>query len=238
MQAKDAEYKQKQSVPVGYEVTLNTVNGETKLAARNVYAGILSGPASLNQSSDKGDIKDMQKLLEGKGVEDNVYSHYLNPITQEGSISVGRGADKVVVKVPASVILQNWPETNTFSAFREKYQTSLDLNNGISTDKGGNEGGFVTAFRAAQPPTSPYVVKYHINNTGNGYNVKWWVAKNPGGGKPVGEFYINGEIVGEKYGVPSNMSEEQVEALTNQMKDKDWVQKNIILKTKLEAQNK
>lgn len=234
VQAKDLEYQRTQSVPVGYEVTLNTSKPELQREAEKRYSSIAASVASLNSSSDKGDANNILKFLEGKGVEQNTYSHYLNPITHEGTITIRRGTEMATMKVPESVILQHWPETNTFSAFREKFQVPLDLNNGISTDVGGAQGGFATAFKANQGSTSPYVVKYHVNSTGNGqYNLRWWVAKNPGNGQPVQEFFINGETIGEKYGIPSNMSEEQVMSVINQMKQKDWVEKTVLLNAKL-----
>jgi len=215
-------------------VTLNTVDSKGKEAARNTYSSIVGTVTSLNPGSNKGEFKDFEAMLSGKPgeVDQNVYSHYLNPITQQGTLTVKRGNTSVSIPVPASVILQHWPETSTVSAFREKFQTSLDLNRGISTDNG---QGFASAFKANQGATSPYIVKYHVNSTGDGkYNLKWWVAGKPAQGANTPEMYIPGEIVGEKYGIPSDMSEEQVMSVINQMKNKTWVEQALILNKKLQ----
>jgi len=233
LQAKDNEYKRKQSTEVGYDVTLNTIDSKTKEQARNIYSSIVGAVTSLNSSSTKGEFKDFEAMLSGKPgeIDQNIYSHYLNPITQQGSITIKRGGESVSIPVPASVILQHWPESSTFSGFREKFQTSLDLNNGMTTDDG---GGFASAFKANQGPVSPYVVKYHVNNNGDGtYSLKWWVGAKPKQGETSTPLIIPGETVGEKYGIPSAMSEEQIMSVINQMKQKEWVDKAVTLYDKL-----
>lgn len=233
VQAKDLEYKRRQSTGVGYEVTLNANDSKSKETARNIYSSIVGTVTGLNPSSNKGQFKDFETLLSGKPgeVDQNVYSHYLNPITQQGTLTVKRGNESVSIPVPASVILQHWPETSTFSAFREKFQTSLDLNSGMTTDNG---QGFASAFKANQGPVSPYVVKYHVNNNGDGtYSLKWWVGAKPKQGEVSPAIIIPGETIDEKYGIPSSMSEEQVMSVTNQMKQKEWVEKAVILYNKL-----
>lgn len=233
--AKDAAYKNKQNVEVGYDVTLNTAKPELQKGAEKLYSSIASSIASLNESSTKGPANDILKFLaESKDAGQNVYSHYLNPITHQGSITITRGTESATLPVPESVILQHWPETSTFSAFREKFQTALNLNNGAYTGK-----GFSSARQAYQGAVSPYIVKYHIVGNGDGtYGVNWYVAENKGAGQPVGKFYIDGEIMGEKYGVPSQMSEEQVMQIVNSMNDKNWVEQKVILNEKLKEQNK
>jgi hypothetical protein len=227
--AKDAAYKSVQSVEQGYEITLNTVDSKSKENARNIYASIVGQVTALNPSSNKGEYKKMEEFLSGKDVEQNVYSHYINPITHQGQLTIRRGGDLVTIPVPESVILQKWPETSTYSAFREKFQTSLELNHGAYT-----ANTFTEATKVNQGATSPYITKYAVVGNGDGtYGIRWWVAQNKGAGQPVGEMLIPGEVLGEKYGVPSRLSEEQVMSYIESLKNPTFVEQKLILNQKL-----
>lgn len=229
IQAKDRAYKERQSTEVGYNVTLNTVDSKTKEGAKNTFAAIVGAATSLNPPSSKGEYKDFEAMLSGKDVDQNVYSHYINPITQQGTLTISRGNDKVSINVPASEILRYWPESSTYSAFREKFQPAIDFNRGMYTGT-----DYTDAYKVNTGAASPYIVKYHVIPTGNGsYRLKWWVAGNPGAGKNVQDFIIPGEVMGEKYGLPQEMSEEQVMATINQMKQKDWLDRVVLLDQKL-----
>ena len=49
----------------------------------------------------------------------------------------------------------------------------------------------------------------------------------------MGKELIPGEIMGEKYGVPSQLSEEQVMQLVSSLNSKDWVEQKLILNQKI-----
>lgn len=229
--AKDQEYQRRQTTEIGYEVTRPVIDSKTREAANIDFASIASVVKDLNPGSNKGQYNEFLDLLDksGKGWEGNIYKTYINPITGAGSLTIMRGSDVATISVPATEILRKYPEQNTFSAFREKFQPSLDLNRGMSTGQ-----GFADAFKANQPSTSPYIVKYHVLSTGNGtYRLKWWAGEKPTQGSPSPALSINGEVMGEKYGLPQEMSEEQIMAVINQMKDKTWVEKTLLLDQKL-----
>lgn len=227
---KELEYQKRQTSSIGFNITIPATNSSEKEFAKTTYSAIVNSANELNPSSNKGSYKTFASLLSGKDVDQNVYSRYINPITGEGSLTITRGTDMVSIPVPASEILRHWPESSTYSAFREKFQPALDLNRGITTNVTGN---FSNAFPAYQGITSPYVVKYDVNSTGDGnYNIKWYVGLKPKVGESP-KMLINGEILGEQYGIPNKMTEEQIMAVTNQLKDKTYVEKIIALNSKL-----
>lgn len=229
--AKDQEYQRRQTTELGFEVTRPVIDSKTREQANLEFASIASVVKDLNPGSNKGEYNDFLSLLDkgGKGWEGNIYKTYINPITGAGSLTIMRGSDVLSIPVPAEEILRKYPEQRVNSAFTEKFQPSLDLNRGIATGE-----GYADAFKANQPSTSPYIVKYHVLSTGNGtYRLKWWAGVKPTQGEPSPSMLINGEVMGEKYGLPQDMSEEQIMATINQMKDKTWVEKTITLDQKL-----
>lgn len=231
LNAKDRAYKERQSTEVGVEVTRPVIDAKSREDANTDFASIVSSVKALNPSSNKGEYNNFLDLLDKskKGWEGNIYKTYVDPITGQGSLSILRGSDVVSVNVPASEILRKYPEQNTFSQFREKFQPAIDLNRGQYTGT-----DYTDAYKVNLGTTSPYVVKYHVLSTGNGsYRLKWWVANNPGAGKNVNNFLIPGEVMGEKYGLPQDMSEEQVMSTINQMQQKDWLDRTIMLDQKL-----
>ena len=227
--AKDQAYQRAQSTEVGYTVTRPTIDSNSKEQAILEFTSIVGAVKDLNPSSDKGQYNDFLSLMADKEKDNNVYSSYLNPITGAASLTITRGNKQLTVPIPATELLRKYPEQNTFSAFRERFQPALDLHNGVAT---GNQ--FSDAYKANQPSTSPYIVKYHILSTGNGaYRLKWWVGTKPPQGSPSPVLEINGEVMGEKYGLPQEMTEEEIMATINQMKDKTWVEKTLLLNRKL-----
>lgn len=227
--AKDQAYQRTQSTEVGYTVTRPTIDSKSREQAILEFTNIVGAVKDLNPSSDKGQYNDFLSLMADKEKDNNVYSSYLNPITGAASLTITRGNKQLTVPIPATELLRKYPEQNTFSAFREQFQPALDLNNGMAT---GTQ--FSDAYKANQPSTSPYIVKYHILSTGNGaYRLKWWVGTKPPQGSPSPVLEINGEVMGEKYGLPQEMTEEEIMATINQMKDKTWVEKTLLLNRKL-----
>lgn len=223
---KENAYMERQKSPVGYTVTVpSNLNDIT----RTNYASAVTQVTGLNPGSDKGDYKKFESLLFGKPdvLKQNVYSRYLNPTTQEGFLSVQNGEEKATIKIPGSEYLRMFPEENQYSAFRQKFQTKLNLNRGMYT---GNS--FTDAYQAYQGPGSPYIVKYNVISNGEGaHKLRWWVAKQDKTANKI-DMIIDGEIIGEHNGLNQDMSEEAIMAAVNKLQDKNWVELNIAQKIK------
>lgn len=223
---KEAAYMERQKSPVGYTVTVpSNLNDIT----RTNYASAVTQVTDLNPGSDKGDYKKFESLLFGKPdvLKQNIYSRYLNPTTQEGFLSVQNGEEKATIKIPGSEYLRMFPEENQYSAFRQKFQTKLNLNRGMYT---GNS--FTDAYQAYQGPGSPYIVKYNVISNGEGaHKLRWWVAKQDRTANKT-DMIIDGEIIGEHNGLNQDMSEEAIMAAVNKLQDKNWVELNIAQKIK------
>jgi len=223
---KENAYMERQKSPVGYTVTVpSNLNDIT----RTNYASAVTQVTDLNPGSDKGDYKKFESLLFGKPdvLKQNIYSRYLNPTTQEGFLSVQNGEEKATIKIPGSEYLRMFPEENQYSAFRQKFQTKLNLNRGMYT---GNS--FTDAYQAYQGPGSPYIVKYNVISNGEGaHKLRWWVAKQDRTATKT-DMIIDGEIIGEHNGLNQDMSEEAIMAAVNKLQDKNWVELNIAQKIK------
>jgi len=225
--AKDAAYQEKQKTPIGFTVTTPAAaNDET----RTTYASIVGQITNLNRTSGKGDYKDFEAMLFGKPEElkQNVYSRYLNPITQQGELTITGKNGKATIPIPGDQYLKFFPSDNQYSAFREKFQTKINLNRGMYT---GTE--FVNAYQVYQGPSSPYIVKYHVISTGEGaYKLKWWVATPDDKSPSKINMLVNGEVIGEQNGLSQEMSEEAIVAAIKKLEDKQWVELNLALKAK------
>ena len=225
--AKEAAYQEKQKTPVGFTVTSSAANNET---TRTTYAALAERVSELNPESNKGEWNKLKEMLFGKAedVKQNVYHRYLNPITKTGYVSVTGKGGTVQAPLSEAEYLRAFPQDSQYSAFREKFQTKINLNKGMYTGT-----GYVDAYQVYQGPNSPYIVKYQVISTGNGaYKLKWWVATPDDKAPSKVAMLINGEVMGEQNGLSQEMSEESIMAATKKLEDKNWVETNLAIKAK------
>lgn len=227
VKAKEAAYQEKQKTPVGFTVTSSAANNEI---TRTKYAALAERISELNPESNKGEWNKLKGMLFGKAedLKQNVYHRYLNPITEIGYVSVTGKDGTVQAPLSKAEYLRAFPQDSQASAFREKFQTKINLNRGMYT---GTE--YVNAYQVYQGPNSPYIVKYQVISTGSGaYKLKWWVAI-PNDKVPAKiDMLINGEVMGEQNGLSQEMSEESIMAATKKLEDKNWVETNLAIKAK------